>query len=96
MRAAGIDLGRYSGPVVVVDIQDHYKTGSWGNSDDASAYRRLEKDLIVAGDFEEALLMGMNDLKNVAKSSGTPSKYDDALQEMYDYFLTIDSERYRP
>jgi hypothetical protein len=96
MKAAGIDLGRWTGPVMVVDIPDHRKTGSYGSYQDARTYRENETQLIQEGNFMEAVEYGIADLRRVAEEAGNPLKYEQAITEMLSYIETIDPKRYTP
>jgi filamentous hemagglutinin len=96
MKEAGIDLGKYTGPDVVIDIEDHRETGSWGSSNEAKKYREDEAQMIREGDFSGAIDMGIDDLLDIAEATGDENKYNDAIEQMIEYFGTLDPDVYTP
>jgi hypothetical protein len=64
---------------------NHEKTASFGSWNSARKYRKKEKALIDAGDFEGAVQMGIDDNRSMHGS-----KYDDAIEEMLDYYKNKD------
>jgi filamentous hemagglutinin len=89
-----VDLGKYTGPVVVVDKEDHPQTGSWGSSEDAQKYRNDEVALIEEGKFLDAVLMGARDLLDIAEAVGDAHKYDRAIIDILRYFGSLDPATY--
>jgi RHS repeat-associated protein len=73
-------IPKNKGPATSMEIDDHRQTASWGNSKEASAYRKRQKELIDEGKFKEAQEMDINDVK-----SKFGDKYDDGIKEMQDY-----------
>ena len=96
MKAARIKLSKYTGPVVVITRRDHSQTGSWRNSYRAQEYRKMETNLIREGKFIDAVQMGIDDLRKVARDSGDEHRYDQAIHEMLEYLSTIDPKMYMP
>jgi hypothetical protein len=68
-----------SGPAIRMDEADHELTASYGNSRAAQAYQARQQALIEAGNWEEAILM---DIEDIQSKFGT--KYDDAIMQMLD------------
>jgi hypothetical protein len=96
LEQAGIDLTKWTGPVVVVDIEDHKQTGSWGNNVASQNYRKEEVELLQNGDFFGAITKGIEDLKGIAIDTGNPNKYDQGIAEMLKYAASIDPSKYKP
>jgi len=63
-------------PSILMDPDDHMKTGSWGPSRAAKAYRARQAQLIKQGKYDEAFLMDVDDIQ-----SQFGSKYDNAILE---------------
>jgi RHS repeat-associated protein len=77
-------LSRDRGPAIQMEKTDHQKTGSYGSSSVAAAYREESKALIDAGKMRDAMAKEILDVKNV-----TGSKYNEAIQQMLDYAKQI-------
>lgn len=73
-------LSESSGPAIRMLKEDHKNTASWGKTSDAVKYRETEKKLVQQGKFDEAMQMGVDDIR---KNFGT--KYDKAIDQMIDY-----------
>ena len=71
-----------SGPAIEMDIEDHYKTASWGRSREAKAYRERQRELIGSGRIDDAIQMDIDDV-----IGQWPGKYDEAILEMIDTAL---------
>ena len=80
-------LNENDGPAIKMDIADHRKTASWGNSRDARDYRASQKKLIEAGKFREAMQMDIDDIREKFGD-----KYEDAIAEMMDYVDQLEQE----
>jgi filamentous hemagglutinin len=60
--------------------EDHRLTASWGNSQEARAYRQTQADLIAQGDFQGAQQMDIADIK-----SKFGNKYDAGIRQVLNY-----------
>jgi RHS repeat-associated protein len=72
-------LPRNDGPAIRMETGDHQQTASWGNSNDAQAYRAQQQQLIDHGQFEGAIVVDINDIQ-----SKFGNKYDHAILQMID------------
>jgi hypothetical protein len=73
-------------PAIQMEPADHAKTMSNGNKGlKGIEFRRQQRDLINNGKFEEALKREIDDVKRIARESGDPKKYDEAIEEMKKY-----------
>lgn len=77
-------LHMLNGPAVTMPKSDHIMTASYGRSRSAQEYRKKQHELIVAGKFEEAQQMDIDDLR--AKFG---NKYDKSIKEMQEYSKTL-------
>lgn len=77
-------LERMDGPCIMMDKEDHRMTASCGNSKEAQEYRAIQKELIDKGDFESAMKMDIEDIRDKFGS-----KYDAQIDEMLKYFDKI-------
>jgi RHS repeat-associated protein len=72
------DLHRQDAPAIRMEVKDHYRTGSHGHQGKAGEiFRAKQKALLDAGKYDEALKMGIDDVR---QKFGT--KYDDAIEQM--------------
>ena len=69
------------GPSIRLETIDHLKTKSWGSSKEAKAYRNEQKELIEQGQFEKAMQMDINDIREQFGN-----KYDKAIEQMLSYY----------
>jgi RHS repeat-associated protein len=67
------------GDAIIMDIDDHYQTESWGRSKKAQKYRQQQKELIDKGKYDEAQQMDIDDVKGKFGK-----KYDKAIKQMQD------------
>ena len=70
-------LDRNDGPAIKMDKGDHRMTASCGSSREAIKYRKIQKELIEAGKFDEAVQMDIDDIREKFGN-----KYDEAIEEM--------------
>ncbi len=73
-------LTTYSGPAIRMLTDDHKQTASYGSSTSARNYRASQKALIDDGNFDEAMQMDIDDIRD---NFGT--KYNKAIDEMIEY-----------
>ncbi|MBO4275627.1 Hint domain-containing protein, partial [Microbispora triticiradicis] len=78
-------FSHHMGPAIRMDKADHRAVNSTGSSNAAKRWRQAQKDLIDSGDILGAMQMDVDDIR-----SRYGSKYDDAIQEMYD---SLDSNK---
>lgn len=76
-------LTTYSGPAIKMLVEDHKKTASYGSSTSAQQYRNKQKELINNGQFDKAMQMDVDNLRNLFGS-----KYDKAIAQMIDYAVS--------
>lgn len=74
------ELSRSDGPSIIMDKEDHRRTASCGNSNEAKAYRMKQKEYIGKGQFDKAVKMDIEDIK-----SKFGNKYDKQIDEMKEY-----------
>ena len=74
------NLDRLEGPAIKMDIEDHRRTASYGATNEAREYRKMQEELIKKGEFQKALQMDIDDIR-----SKFGNKYDDAIEEMEEY-----------
>lgn len=72
------------GPCISMDAKDHRKTASCGMSEKARDYRKMQGELIEAGDFKAALKMDIDDIL-FSKKFDDADKYKAGLHEAADY-----------
>jgi hypothetical protein len=77
-------LSTEKGPAISMGPEDHRRTASYGNSNEARAYREEQRKLIVEGKFKEAQQMDIDDIR-----SKFGSKYDQQIKEMLEYTKTL-------
>lgn len=78
----GLEKG--DGPCISMDAKDHRKTASCGMSKTARDYRKMQGELIEAGDFKAALKMDIDDILFSGKFDDV-EKYKAGLHEAADY-----------
>ncbi|GLW13202.1 hypothetical protein Misp01_83300 [Microtetraspora sp. NBRC 13810] len=78
-------FSHHMGSAIRMDKLDHRAVNSTGSSGAAKRWRQAQKDLIDSGDIRGAMQMDVDDIR-----SRYGSKYDDAIQEMYD---SLDSNK---
>ena len=72
-------------PAVRIDRIDHNDTASRGSGTDAKDYRKAQKKLMQSGNSRKAIADDIKDLRKIARQSGDPKKYNQAIQEMLEY-----------
>ena len=72
------------GPCISMDAKDHRKTASCGISKEAREYRKMQRELIEAGDYKAALKMDIDDILFSNKFDDA-EKYKAGLHEAADY-----------
>ncbi len=86
----GAPISSRDGPAIKMDPEDHKRTASNGNSDDARAYRARQKELLEEGRLMDAIQMDIDDIR---KNFG--SKYDEGIKQMLDYASKLDPNDFR-
>ena len=79
------------GPAIQMDPKDHGKTSSNGQMPGSVDYREKIADLISAGKWREAMAEEIKDIRRVAREVGDPKKYNEAMQEMLEYFKCLET-----
>lgn len=74
------------GPTIKMDIADHRKTASCGNSMEARNYREMQRKFIEKNEFRKALQMDIDDIKEKFGD-----KYDEAISEMLEYVAELEN-----
>lgn len=83
-------LERPDGPAIQMDVVDHKKTGSNGSSHAAIAYRDAIDRLLKKGNWRGAMAKEILDVRRIQKSINDPRKYNEAMQEMLEYFKCLE------
>ncbi|EMQ2088781.1 hypothetical protein ABWR82_004696, partial [Salmonella enterica subsp. enterica] len=83
-------LSHDDGPAIHMDPLDHRKTRSNGSVPNSYQYRRQIEALIKSGRWRDALTIEISDVRDIANRIGDPEKYDEAIQEMLDYFNCLE------
>jgi hypothetical protein len=78
------------GPAIQMDPKDHAKTSINGQMAGSIEYREKIADLIAAGDWRKAMATEIRDIRKVAKNSGDPKKYNEAMREMLTYYKCLE------
>ena len=78
------------GPAIQMDPKDHAKTSSNGQMAGSLEYRESIADLIDGGKLRDAMAKEVKDVRRVAKEIKDPKKYNEALQEMLEYFNCLE------
>jgi hypothetical protein len=73
-------ISRQNGPAIQMEVTDHKRTSSWGNSISAKAYRENLKSLVDGRQMRRAMSMEVRDVRRVGGR-----KYNRAILEMPDY-----------
>ncbi len=79
-------LGKDDGPAIQMEPSDHGITMSNGSKTKSIDYRDKLEGLIKEGKWAEAMRIEVKDVRRVAKKTGKPKKYTEAIREMAAYF----------
>ena len=83
-------LKRSEGPAIQMTPKDHAKTSSNGQMPGSIEYREMIADLIAEGKWREVMATEIRDVRRVAREAGTPTKYNEAMLEMLEYFKCLE------
>jgi Domain of unknown function (DUF4150) len=89
-------IKRSDGPAIQMDPKDHAKTSSNGSSRDAVMYRQLIEKLLKDGKWRDAMAIEIKDIRDIAKEIKDPRKYNEAAQEMLEYFKCLEKNGLLP
>jgi hypothetical protein len=89
-------IKRSEGPAIQMHPDDHAKTSSNGSSLDAVKYRQLIEKLLKDGKWREAMAIEIKDIRDVAKAAKDPRRYNEAAQEMLEYFKCLEKNGLLP
>lgn len=78
-----VPLNRDKGIAIWMTEADHRKTATWGSHSSAQKFRAEQRELINKGQFEQALLM---DIKDIRSQFG--SKYNKGIQQALKHYKT--------
>ena len=79
------------GPAIQMDPKDHKKTTSNGNNGaEGRKYRDGIKDKIAQGKWRDVMATEIKDARRVARKSGDPTKYNQAIKESLAYFKCLE------
>jgi len=78
------------GPAIQMAPKDHAKTSSNGQMSGSIEYREMIADLIAEGKWREVMTTEIRDVRRVAREAGTPTKYNEAMLEMLEYFKCLE------
>lgn len=80
-------LPRSQGPAIQMAKSDHRSTSSHGHQGaDGALYRAELEELISRGLWDEVMAIEVEDIRRVASESGNSEIYDEAINEMLDYY----------
>lgn len=83
-------LNRRDGPAIQMEPSDHARTSSNGQMPGSVEYRELIADLISEGRWRDAMATEVWDVRRVAKEVEDPRRYNEAMQEMLEYFKCLE------
>lgn len=90
-------LPRSQGPAIQMTQIDHAETMSHGtNGIDGKNYRAKVQALINQGKWRDAMAMEIRDIRQLARESGDPKKYNQAVKEMLAYFKCLERHKLLP
>lgn len=89
-KDANPQLHPNDGPAIQMDPKDHARTSSNGQMAGSLEYREFIADLINNGKLRDAMAQEVKDVRRVAKEIKDPKKYNEALQEMLEYFKCLE------
>jgi hypothetical protein len=79
------------GPAIQMDPKDHRITASNGTQGlKGVKYRDQLAGLIAQGKWREAMILEIGDIRKIARKSGDPRKYNEAMLEMLEYFKCLE------
>jgi hypothetical protein len=85
------------GPAIQMHPDDHKMTSSNGNKGKKGIrYRADIGDLLKKGQWREAMLKEIVDIRKISKNIGYPKKYNEAMLEMLEYFKCLEKNSLLP
>jgi hypothetical protein len=89
-----IRLSRNEGPAIYMLEKDHKRTASHGSTPDAIKWRQKQADLIEQGKFQEALEMGIKDVREKFPDG----RYEKGIKQAQEYAkqLQLDPNKLKP
>lgn len=90
-------LPKSQGPAVQMNPFDHRETAShgWGGIEGAR-YRKTIAELVGQGKWRQAMVEEIMDIRRVARESGDPTKYNEGIKEMLEYFKCLEKHKLLP
>lgn len=89
-------LGEGRSPAISKDKPDHRIAMSTGSGRDAKQWRKEQQRLIDAGRYRDATAMDYRDTRRVARQTGDPRKYNEALMERSAYHRCLEKHGLLP
>jgi hypothetical protein len=89
-------LARKDGPAIQMDPNDHKQTLSRGSGTDNVNHRAMIEELLKNGEWRKAMAIELQDIRDIAKQSGDPRKYNEAMREMLEYFKCLEKNSLLP
>lgn len=83
-------LSHDDGPAIQMSPRDHARTSSNGQMPGSVDYREAIAEMIEAGEWRNAMAKEVRDVRRVAREAGTPTKYNEAMLEMLEYFKCLE------
>ncbi|MQW87762.1 hypothetical protein [Sinorhizobium saheli] len=77
-------LPRAVGPAIQMEAQDHYASSSYGSKVHGPPYA-AQRAMLARGQTMQALMMDAAEVRVIAARSGNPTKYDEAIAQMFAY-----------
>jgi len=90
-------LPKSQGPAIQMHPDDHPQTSSHGHQGaDGAVYRSNIAQKIKNGKWRDAIAEEIKDIKRIAQESGDPSRYNEAIKEMLEYFKCLKRHKLLP
>lgn len=89
-------LRRSEGPAIQMDPSDHKKTKSNGSMPGSAKYRGAIEKLLNNGEWRRAMATEIQDVRRIQRQIGDPTKYNEAMLEMLEYFKCLEKNGLLP
>jgi hypothetical protein len=84
-------LPRKDGPAIQMDPADHRETLSNGSGLENKQFRKMTESLLNNREWRKALALEIRDVRRIARETGDPRKYNEAMREMLEYFACLEA-----
>lgn len=89
-------LRRSEGPAIQIDPSDHKKAKSNGSMPGSAEYRGAIEKLLNSGEWRRAMATEVQDVRRIQRQIGDPTKYNEAILEMLEYFKCLEKNGLLP